>query len=212
MHQIEYPPTERKSRNKTSGIPVVAYSRSAASTRPRWSWGVKPPRISSKEGEDSMNASTSKVSKDRDPRIGRIYLTAILAAVPVAAAAIVAASSAAAPAQLSLDAAGQNAVVLKVAPPSVPCWWPRGGEIPRSVCPGSNQKDTTRTGSLTGMREPGTGMGQPGTGTDESGSRMGESGTGTDESGNGMGEPGTGTDESGNGMEGSDKSANNMNP
>ena len=97
-----------------------------------------------------MNASTLKVSGDRDLRIGRIYLTGMIAAVPVAVAAIFAASPTAAPAQLSLDAAGQSAVLLKVAPPLAPCRWPGGGDSPRSVCPGSNQNDTTRTGSPSG--------------------------------------------------------------
>jgi hypothetical protein len=140
--------------------------------------GESPRRNSSKGGDDSMNASTLKVSGDRDLRIGRIYLTGMIAAVPVAVAAIFAASPTAAPAQLSLDAAGQSAVLLKVAPPPAPCRWPGGGDSPRSVCPGSNQKDTTRTGSNgsnggpsgrsadTSMEKPDTSMGRPDTSTE----------------------------------------------
>lgn len=109
--------------------------------------GAKSPRRnSSKGGDDSMKASTLKVSGDRDLRIGRICLTGMIAAIPVAVAAIFAASPTAAPAQLSLDAAGQSAVLVEVAPPLAPCRWP-GGDTPGSGCPGSNKKDTTRTGS-----------------------------------------------------------------
>ena len=70
----------------------------------------------------------------------------MIAAIPVAVAAIFAASPTAAPAQVSLDAAGQSAVLVEVAPPLAPCRWP-GGDSPGSTCPGSNKKDTTRTGS-----------------------------------------------------------------
>ena len=94
-----------------------------------------------------MNASTLKVSGDRDLRIGRICLTWMIAAIPVAVAAIFAATPTAAPAQLRLDAAGQSAVLVEVAPPLAPCRWPGGGDSPGSACPGSNKKDTTRTGS-----------------------------------------------------------------
>ena len=80
-------------------------------------------------------------------RIGRIYLTGMIAAVPVAVAAIFAASPTAAPAQLSLDAAGQSAVLVEVAPPLAPCRW-SGGDSPRKRLPGFQQKETrTRTGS-----------------------------------------------------------------
>ena len=82
-------------------------------------------------------------------RIGRIYLTGMIAAVPVAVAAIFAATPTAAPAQLSLDAAGQSAVLVEVAPPLAPCRWP-GGDSPGSACPGSNKKNTTRTDQRTG--------------------------------------------------------------
>ena len=76
-------------------------------------------------------------------RISQIYLTATLAAAPVAVAAIFAATPTAAPAQLSLDAAGQSAVLVQVAPPLAPCRWP-GGDSPQSACPGSNKTNTTR--------------------------------------------------------------------
>jgi hypothetical protein len=96
-----------------------------------------------------MKASTLKVSGDRDLRIGRICLTGMITAIPVAAAAIFAATPTASPAnvQLSLDAAGQSAFLAEVPPPLAPCRWPGGGDSPASACPGSNKKDTTRTGS-----------------------------------------------------------------
>jgi hypothetical protein len=144
--------------------------------------GAKSPRRnSSKGGDDSMNASTLKFSGDRDLRIGRIYFTGMIAAVPVAVAAIFAASPTAAPAQLSLDAAGQSAVLLKVAPPPAPCRWPGGGDSPRSVCPGSNQKDTTRStggGTMTGSTGGNTGGGTM-TGNTGGGTMTGSTGGGT---------------------------------
>ena len=62
-------------------------------------------------------------------RIGQIYLTATLAAVPVAVAAILAATPTANPAnvQLSFNAALQNAPLVKVDPPLAPCRWPASG-------------------------------------------------------------------------------------
>lgn len=93
-----------------------------------------------------MKTSNLKGSGDRHPRIGRAYLTGMIAAVPVAVVAIFAAAPTAAPAPLSLDAAGQSALLVQVAPPLAPCRWP-GGDTSGGTCPGSNKKDTTRTGS-----------------------------------------------------------------
>jgi hypothetical protein len=96
-----------------------------------------------------MNASIlqdrTPISGDRHLRIGRVYLTGMIAAIPVAVAAIFVATPTAGPAnvQLSLDAAGQSAVLEKLAPPLAPCRWP-GGDSPQSPCPGSNQTNTTR--------------------------------------------------------------------
>jgi hypothetical protein len=106
-----------------------------------------------------MNASTLKVSGDRDLRIGRIYLTGMIAAIPVAVAAIFAASPTAAPAQLRLDAAGQSAILVEVAPPLAPCRWPGDGDSPRSACPGSNKKNTTRNSDQRGAGPAGIGPG-----------------------------------------------------
>jgi hypothetical protein len=94
-----------------------------------------------------MNASIlqdrTPISGDRDLRIGRVYLTGMIAAIPVAVAAIFVATPTDSPAQLSLDAAGQSAVLVGVAPPLAPCRW-SGGDSPQSACPGSNKKNTTR--------------------------------------------------------------------
>ena len=85
-------------------------------------------------------------------RIGQIYLTATLAAVPVAVAAILAATPTANPAnvQLSFNAALQNAPLVKVAPPQAPCRWPVSGgvasgcERPGLGDPGRNHRDQDR--------------------------------------------------------------------
>jgi len=97
-----------------------------------------------------MKASTLKVSGDRDLRIGRICLTGMIAAVPVAVVAIFAAAPTAAPAPLSLDAAGQSAVLVEIAPPLSPCRF-AGGETPGGACPGQNKKKPTRNSDPGGM-------------------------------------------------------------
>ena len=97
-----------------------------------------------------MKTSNLKGSGDRHPRIGRVYLTGMIAAVPVAVAAIFAASPTTAPAQLSLDAAGQSAVLVEIAPPLSPCRF-AGGETPGGACPGQNKKKPTRNSDPGGM-------------------------------------------------------------
>ena len=64
-------------------------------------------------------------------RIGQIYLTATLAAVPVAVAAILAATPTASPAnvQLSFTAALQNVPLVEIAPPQAPCRWAVNGGV-----------------------------------------------------------------------------------
>jgi len=96
-----------------------------------------------------MKTSTLKGSGERHPRIGRVYLTGMIAAVPVAVAAIFAASPTTAPAQLSVDAAGQSAVLVEVAPPLAPCRW-SGGDSAGVACPGSNKKKTRNSDQRTG--------------------------------------------------------------
>ena len=64
----------------------------------------------------------------------QIYLTATLAAVPVAVAAILAATPIASPAnvQLSFNAALRNAPLVEVDPPQAPCRWPVSGGVASS--------------------------------------------------------------------------------
>ena len=112
----------------------------AASTKPRCSWGRKAPKRFGQARGRFDEGQHSKSSGDRDLQIGRIYLTGMIAAVPVAVVAIFAAAPTAAPAPLSLDAAGQSAVLVEVAPPLSPCRF-AGGETPGRRLPGSKQKE-----------------------------------------------------------------------
>jgi hypothetical protein len=107
-----------------------------------------------------MNASSlqdrTPISGRRDLEINRIYLTGMIAAVPVTVAAILAASPTAAPAQLSFDTADQSAVLLKVAPPPAPCRLP-GGDSAQNLCAGSHRNGTTRSDTSMKTRDNGTG-------------------------------------------------------
>ena len=127
----------------------------------------KPAKTTAKHGLGATSRTTEKDAlfllgansrgpntrgrKYRDKRTGQIYLTALLAGVPVAVAAILA-SPAASPAnvQLSLNATHQNAVLMEIVPLLAPCRWPVGDA--QIVCPGSTNKKKKKSDSDSGRQ------------------------------------------------------------
>jgi hypothetical protein len=97
----------------------------------------------------------------QEKRIGQIYLTAMIAAVPVAVATMLAATPSASPTNvpLSFNAALQNAPPVEVVPPLAPCRKPINGDV-QPGCRNRRPAAPPRAGAGQDTASPPAGAGQ----------------------------------------------------